>query len=195
MHRAALLVAFVIGLIFELVPVANGAEHVRGYIYDGVGRAKKTSIVINVTTHDVEIMDKADARVGASLSGVAKNYDDCGDNKFYCLTGMLEIVIPKVMPLKQWKYHGLSCESVAQLGGDAYRITCRSPKYRGRPTYTYSLSRGVLSIESSPVAGDYRYELRGEQGLLSSGNNPREVPRSLKRLTGSESLAETVWSG
>src|SRR5574337_1162213 len=160
MYRAVSLVAVVVALIFDLVTVAHGAEQVRSYIYDGVGKAKNTSIVVDATTHDVEIRDKADARVGASPSGITHNYDDCGNGKFYCLTGMLEIVIPKAMPIKQWKYHGLSCRSIAQPGGDAYRVTCRSPKYRGRPTYTYSLSRGVVSIESSPVAGDYRYELR-----------------------------------
>lgn len=172
MHRVAPLVAPVVVLIFGLVSMAHSAEQVRGYIYDGVGRANSTSIVIDVTTHSVEIQDKADARVGHSLSGITHSYNDCGDDKFYCLTGMLEIVIPKAMPMTQWKYYGLSCQSVTQPGGDSYRVTCRSPKYRGRPTYTYSLSRGVVSIDSSPVAGDYRYELRGKYGLFSSRNNP-----------------------
>ena len=174
MYRAVSLVAVVVVLlIFDLVTVAHGAEQSRGYIYDGVGKAKNISIVIDVATHDVEIQHKADARVGPSPTGLSHNYDDCGNGKFYCLTGLLEIVIPKAMPMKQWKYHGLSCQSIAQPGGDAYRVTCRSPKYRGRPTYTYSLSRGVVSIESSPVAGDYRYELRGEHGLFSCRNNHR----------------------
>lgn len=176
MYRVAPLLVVIVVLIFGLVPVAHSAEQARGYIYDGVGGTKNTSIVIDATTHSVEIQDKADARVGTSLSGIAHNYDDCGDDKFYCLTGMLEIVIPKDMPMKQWKYHGLFCQSVAQAGGDAYRVTCRSPKYRGRPTYTYSLSRGVVSIESSPIAGDYRYELRGEHGLFSPEKGYRGEP-------------------
>ena len=168
MFRAVSIVAVVVVLIFDLVTVAHSSEQARGYIYDGVGKARHISIVIDVTTHDVEIQDKADARVGPSPTGLSQNYDDCGNDRFYCLTGMLEIVIPKAMPIKQWKYHGLACQSNAQPGGDAYRVKCRSPKYRGRPTYTYSLSRGVVSIESSPIAGDYRYELRGEDGLFSS---------------------------
>ncbi len=88
------------------------------------------------------------------------------------MTGGLEIVIPKAMPMKEWTYHGLYCKNVAKLGSDSYRIMCQSPNYRGRPTYTYSLSRGVISIESSPVASYNKFELRGDRGLFSPGNNP-----------------------
>jgi hypothetical protein len=172
MQRVATNVAVVVVLIFGLLPVVHSAEQVRGYIYDGTGRANSLSIVIDVTTHIVEIQGTARARINTSRGDTSGTYEDCGNDAFYCLTGMLEIVIPKVMPRKQWSYHGLSCRSVAQPGGDAYRITCRSPKYHGRPTYTYSLSHGVVSIESSPIAGSYGYKLRGENGLFSSGSNP-----------------------
>ncbi|MDW2981392.1 MAG: hypothetical protein WBG81_11675 [Rhodanobacter sp.] len=168
MQRGASLVAVVIVLVFGLLPVVHSAEQVRGYIYDGTGKASSLSIVIDVITHDVEIQGTARARINTSRSEMTSAYEDCGNDAFYCLTGLLEIVIPKAMPMKQWKYHGLSCRSVAQPGGDAYRITCRSPKYRGRPTYTYSLSRGVVSIESSPIGGTYEYKLRGKNGLFSS---------------------------
>lgn len=172
MRRLASLVAVVVVLIFGLLPVVHSAEQIRGYVYDGTGRVSNLSIVIDITTHDVEIQSKTRARINTSRSEMTSAYENCGNDTFYCLTGLLEIVIPKVMPMKQWKYHGLSCQSVAQPTGDTYRITCRSPKYRGRPTYTYSLSRGVVSIESSPIAGSYEYTLRGENGLFSSGNNP-----------------------
>lgn len=169
MQRVAALVSVVVALTFGLAPVGHSAEQVKGYIYDGTGRANNLSIVIDVATRDVEIQGTAHARINTSRSEITSAYEDCGNDVFYCLTGLLEIVIPKAMPMKQWKYHGLSCQSVAQPGGDAYLITCRSTKYRGRPTYTYSLSRGVVSIESSPVAGNYRYELRGEHGLFFVG--------------------------
>ncbi|WP_157798647.1 hypothetical protein [Dyella ginsengisoli] len=172
MRRVAPLLALGFVLVFRLVPAADSAEQVAGYIYDGTGRSKSTSIVINVTTHDVAIQGKPDARINNPADVITNNYKDCSNKDFYCLTGMLEIVIPKAMPMKQWKYHDVSCQTVAQSRGDAYLITCRSPKYRGRPTYTYSLTRGVLSIESAPVAGDYRYELRGKYGLFSPGVQP-----------------------
>ena len=172
MHRIAVLVTVVVTLVSNLIPAARGAEQVRGYIYDGTGRANNLSIVIDVVKPWVEIYHKANARTGSMDGDFGGNYDDCGNEAFYCMTSGLEIVIPKAMPMKQWKYHGLSCQSVPQPRGDAYRITCSSPKYRGKPTYTYSLSRGVASIESSPIWARDRFELRGERGLFSPGNNP-----------------------
>lgn len=169
MRHIASFAALGLVLIFGLVPVAHSAEKVAGAIYDGTGRSKNLSIVVNVTTHGVAMQSTADAHINIPDDVISNDYEDCGNEDFYCITGPLDIVIPKAMPMKQWKYHDLSCQSVAQLGGDAYRIICRSPKFRGRPTYTYSITRGVLFIESSPVAGDYRYEPRGKYGLFSSG--------------------------
>lgn len=172
MQRRYALVAVVGALASCQVPAVLSAEQVRGYIYDGTGRANNLSIVIDVVKPWVEIYHKADARIGSMGGDFGGEYEDCGNETFYCMTEGLEIVIPKAMPMKQWEYHGLTCQSAALPGRGVYRITCRSPKYRGQPTYTYSLSRGVLSIDSSPIAGRYRYELRGELGLFSPGNNP-----------------------
>lgn len=148
-----------------------------GYIYDAVssrepGAPHNLAMVITAATAIVEIQNKADARVGATYGGLYGKYEDCGNEAFYCLAGPLEIVLPKTMPMKQWTYHGLFCQSVAQREGDTYRISCRSTQYRGRPTYTYSLSRGIVSIESAPIWSADRFELRGSEGLFSPGSNP-----------------------
>lgn len=169
--------AIVLVSAFVLVHAAHGAERPRGYIYDGVnnGRSRpphNLAIVITVDTATVEVQNKTDARVGAKYGGLYGEYENCGNEAFYCLTGPLEIVIPRAMPMKQWTYHGLFCQSVAQKGGDTYRISCRSRQYRGHPTYTYSLSRGVVSIESAPIWAADRFVLRGDQGLFSAGSNP-----------------------
>lgn len=172
MQRIAAVAAVVVTLASGLIPVAHGAEQDRGYIYDGTGQLNNVAIVIDATKRWVDMQEKASARIGTMDGNFGGNYDDCGNEAFYCVTSGLEIVIPKAMPVKQWKYHGLSCESVAQPGGDTYRIICRSPKYHGRPTYTYSLSRGVVSIESAPIWSAGRFELRGERGLFAPGNSP-----------------------
>lgn len=172
MQRWHALVAVVGALAVGRLSLALGAGQDRGYIYDGTGRANNLAVVIDVAKPWVEIYHKAEARIGSRGGDFGGEYEDCGNEAFYCMTEGLEIVIPKSMPMNQWRYHGLDCQSVALSGGDIYRITCQSSEYRGRPTFTYSLSRGVLSIDSSPVAGKYRYELRGERGLFSPGNNP-----------------------
>lgn len=164
MQRVVSLVTVVV-LALGFESATYGGEQVKGYIYDAVGKDVNLAIVIDVTAHEAGIQDRKDAHIGTG-SLVAGAYEDCSNSAFHCLTGPLEIVIPKAEPIARWKYHGLSCQGIAQAGGDAYRITCQSPKYRGRPTYMYSLSRGVVSIESSPLGGDHRYDLRGEHGLF-----------------------------
>lgn len=166
MLHLASFVAIVVSIL-SLVSATPGDKKVDGYIYDGVGKADKLSIVIDAAKQNARIESTAHASIGASRSEIIPDYEDCSNHSFYCITGMLEIVIPKTMPIKHWKHHGLSCKSVARPVDDTYRVTCWSLQYRGRPTYTYSLSRGIVSIESSPVGGDYKYELRGDHGLFS----------------------------
>lgn len=176
MRRTTYFIAVVIAACV-LAPLAHGFERSKRYIYDEAGSTNSgaphnLAIVIDVEKEWVNIQSKAKARVGSMYAGVGGSYVNCGNEAFYCLTGPLEIVIPKTMSVHRWNYHGLVCRGVRQMKSDIYDITCRSPKYQGRPSYTYSISRGVLSISSSPVAGEYRYELRGERGLFSPGNNP-----------------------
>lgn len=166
MLQLASLIAAVAPIIGMASATPSGKQ-ISGYIYDGVGRADKLSIVIDASKYSARIEGTARASIATSDSEVVRDYDDCGNDAFYCATGMIEIVIPKAMPMEHWTYHGLSCRSVSQPVGDTYRISCRSPQYRGQPTYTYSISHGVVSIESSPIGGDHRYELRGKRGLFS----------------------------
>lgn len=166
------LMPVLVSLAICLVTSAHGAEHGRGYVYDGTGAGNNAAIVINVVTRYVGVQTKSDVRIDA-MAGFGGNYENCGNEVFFCLTGPLEIVIPKSLPMKRWQYHGLSCSSVDEPVGDAIRVTCRSPNYRGRPTFTYSPSRGVLSIDSAPVVGAReKYELRGQRGLFAAGSNP-----------------------
>ena len=155
-----------------LAVASSSTEQVRGYIYDAKGAGDNRALVIDILTRNVEIQDKRDAHLDAPLGDLGGGFDDCSNEKFYCVTGLLEIVVPKAMPMKRWQYHGLSCESTAESKSDAFLITCRSRKYRGTPTFTYSLSRGVISIDSSPIGGAQgRFELRGQLGLMSPGSD------------------------
>ncbi len=167
------LAVVVVALAICLVPAAHGAENAKGYIYDAIGEGSNAALVIDRASRYVEVQNKDDVHMGAMLTDLGGDYEDCGNKAFFCLAGALVVVIPKSMPMKQWQYHGLFCKSISEPRSDAFRITCRSRNYLGRPTYTYSLLRGVLSIESSPVTGGReRYVLRGERGLFSPGNNP-----------------------
>ena len=158
-------------LISGLLPVAHGAEQSKGYVYAAVDSSSNIALVIDVASHLVYLQNKLTARVG-STDGSGGYYRDCGNATFYCLTGVLEMVVPKAMPMTQWTYHDLFCQSVATADRDTYRITCQSSKFRGRPTYTYSLTRGIVSIENNPAGGEQRYVLRGERGMFAPESHP-----------------------
>lgn len=165
--------AAMLAALAGVAPVAHSAEPSAVYIYDAKGVDDNRALVIDAVSRNVEIQDKRSARVDAPRGDVGGSYDDCGDAGFFCLTGLLEIVVPKSMPMKHWQYRDMACQSVAQPGSDAFRITCRSPRFRGTPTYTYSLSRGILSIDSSPIGGARGgFALRGQHGLFSPGARP-----------------------
>lgn len=154
-----------------LVVMAQGASRSGGYVYDSTESGNNLAIVVDVTNRYVEVQEKRDVHVGSMLTDLGGTYRDCGNAAFLCLTGALEIVVPKSLGAREWRYNGLSCGSVSEPLGDALRITCQSPGYAGKHTFTYSPTRGVLSIDSSAVGGSgRRYKLRGRYGLFSPGS-------------------------
>lgn len=153
------------------VVVAQRTPSIEGYVYDSTEPGSNLAIVIDVTRRYVEVQDKSDVHIGSMLTDLGGTYTDCGSEAFLCLTGALEIVVPKSLGTEKWRYNGLSCSSVIEPRSDAFRITCQSPDYPGKHAFTYSPTRGVLSIDSSPVGGSNRsYKLRGRYGLLSTGS-------------------------
>jgi hypothetical protein len=157
-------------------PLAHGTEKCNGYIYDAINAADNRAIVINQITHYVGIQDKRDVRLDASFGNFGAFYEDCGNDAFYCLSGPLDIVIPKSVAMKQWEYNGLSCKRLGDPQDDIFSVTCTSSRrYHTGTSFTYSPSRGVLSFGNSPVGGVTRgngFALRGKRGLFSSGHNP-----------------------
>lgn len=88
------------------------------------------------------------------VSEFGGDYEDCGNETFFCLAGPLDIIIPKSMSAKQWQYLGLSCKSVDEHGGDVIHVTCSSSRmYHTGTSFSYSRSRGVLSFGNSRIGG------------------------------------------
>lgn len=153
---------------------AHRTENCKDYIYDAIGVGDNRAVVVNRVTRYVSIQDKREASVDAMPEAFSGSYEDCGNKIFSCLTGPLDIVIPKAMPMTQWKYHGLSCKRVGSIEGNAIRVTCSSSRrYHTGTSFTYSPSRGVLSFGNSPIGGTRGgFKLRGQSGLFSPGCNP-----------------------
>lgn len=174
MRLNAYYTAIIIYMAAFLVPAAHGADSCRGYIYDAISEGDNRAVVVNRITRYVGIQDKRNARVDASVGEFGGFYEDCSSEIFYCLAGPLDIVVPKSMSIKQWQYHGLSCKIIGRPEGDVFRITCSSSRlYRTGTSFTYSLSRGILSFGNSRVGGTRGgFVLRGQRGLFSLGSNP-----------------------
>jgi hypothetical protein len=49
----------------------------------------------------MDMQGKEPARIGSMDGAFGGGYHGCGNEAFYCMTGGLEIVIPKAMPMKQ----------------------------------------------------------------------------------------------
>lgn len=150
-----------------------GADRCIGYIYDAIDEGDNRAVVVNLVTKDIGIRDKRDARINAAV-GVSAPYEDCGNEAFFCLAGPLDIVIPKSMPMKKWEYYGLACKIVGEGRDDVVHVACLSSRpYHTGTSFTYSVSRGVLSFGNSRVGGVRGgFVLRGQRGLFSPGNNP-----------------------
>lgn len=175
MRLAVFCATVAISLSALLAPAAHGTEHGNGYIYDAIDAGDNRAVVVNRANHYVGIQDKRNAHIDAEIGDFGGLYEDCGNEIFFCLAGPLDIIIPKSLPMKQWRYLGLSCKSVDEPEGDIIHITCSSARmYHTGTTFTYSLSRGVLSFGNSRVGGTRGdgFVLRGQSGLFSRGRNP-----------------------
>ena len=174
MRPNATLVMTVVALAACLAPAAHGAENGKGYIYDAMNAGDNRAVVVNRVTGYVGIQDKRDVSVDTMVGDFGGSYEDCGNDIFFCLAGPLDIIIPKSMSMKQWKYKGLSCKKIGKPEGDAIRVTCSSSRlYHTGTSFTYSRSRGVLSFGNSRIGGTRGgFVLRGQRGLFSPGNNP-----------------------
>jgi hypothetical protein len=136
------------------------------YVYDSSENNDNRAIVFDRATHLADVQDKSttDAIHATEFGGV---YEDCGNKHFFCLSGPLEIAIPKNISLANWQYHGLTCKSVATQKTGIYQVTCREAVRGNVFVVTYSVRRGILSFQHSPLGGDSLFTLRGASGLFS----------------------------
>jgi hypothetical protein len=149
-------------------------ESCKDYVYDAIREGDNRAVVVNRVTRDVSIQDKRLVSIDAIPEAFSGSYKDRRNKIFFCLAGPLDIVMPKSMPMKQWRYHGSSCKTVGNGGRDAIRVNCSSSRrYQTGTSFTYSFSRGILSFGNSPIGGTRGgFRLRGQSGLFSPGCNP-----------------------
>lgn len=172
MHSKANVSAILVANFLVLAFAARAAHGDSTYIYDAKGKTDKRSIVIHRETGHVDIVDKEDATLEAPI-GLTDRYRNCGNAEFFCIEDAIDVVVPKVMPRDSWSYRDWSCRKTGEIDGDIIYAACEHVRLGIKTAITYSFSRGVLSFTGSR-AGDAMstYQLRGEFGMFSRGNNP-----------------------
>ncbi len=140
----------------------------QGYIYDAVGSDDKRAIVVDLSDKYISMQDKRQINIKSRSSEFAGKYTDCGNRSFFCISGPLEIVIPRDVSTMSWDYNHMSCSSHKTHRVGVFLATCVFGPRKRIITITYSALHGVLSFRNSPLGGDYIFELRGPDGLFSA---------------------------
>lgn len=80
----------------------------RAYIYDSADDSR--AIVLNLTNGMLTFQDKKFVRVD-EITEFRGSIQICDDGKYFCLTGAIDLVIPKVLSSTKWNYHGVTCSA------------------------------------------------------------------------------------
>lgn len=165
----------ILSLLILFVSVATTHAHApsKAYIYDSVNDSR--TIVLNLTNSMLTFQDKSSVRID-EITEFGGSLQACGDEEYFCLTGSIDIVIPKVLSSMTWTYHDVSC--VAKLiskDSRVYKIVCYGPGRDIGTEVEYSYSRGVVSVMDGTPSDQTRFELRGEYGLFSSSPGEKGV--------------------
>lgn len=167
MTIARFLMLFAAVLIGCLTSSVKAGGRSQGYIYDAVAIGDHRAIVINNITARVSIQSKSTASVDQTSSTFGGEFENCGNQIYHCITGPVDIIIPKKMTLADWQYHGVFCKSRAEQHINIYLVTCKSGVSGVETIVTFSVLRGVLSFKNTPLGGRSLFKLRGYFGIFS----------------------------
>lgn len=139
----------------------------KAYIYDSVDDPR--AIVFNLNGGSFTFQDKNFVHID-EITEFGGSLQVCGDPEYFCLSGSIDLVIPKVLSSMNWTYHGVTCSSnlLSRYSG-VYKISCLGPGRDSGTEVEYSSFHGVISISDGAPGDQTRFELRGECGFFASG--------------------------
>jgi hypothetical protein len=133
-----------------------------GFIYDQQGT--RLSSVFNAKTKWFSFQDKRTANVTNSSSEFAGAFRWCSNEQLHCISGPLNILVPKDFAEGVYDHIGIHCSTrrvaLATLTGE-----CTSGG-GVRTSYTFERGRGIVSFRLATDQGTYL--LRGTVGLFAS---------------------------
>lgn len=137
------------------------------YIYDSSmdGRSE----VFNLKMLTMSTQSRGDANVNRSDSEFAGPIVICTTKAFLCLSGSLDISIPRGSTPTSWSFNGLNCKLYDDRKlSDPAIIECSKGRNSPSIKVQYSTSGGILSYRRQNVGDEAVFKARGECGLFAS---------------------------
>ena len=134
----------------------------QGYIYDA--KSKNLSEVFNLNLMQMNIQSKSSANITETSSEFSGPFYDCGDKMYYCISGALNILIPKGPFTAKWASGSMVC-SLLSFGNIEAEIECKSTNIN--TIARYSAGRGITEYWRVSEPDDVVYILRGRCGIFS----------------------------
>ena len=137
-----------------------------GYIYDSStdGRAE----VFNLKSMTMSTQSKGEADVNRSDSEFAGPIVSCSNKDYLCVSGSLNISVPRGSMPTSWSFNGLNCKMLRDTKS-AGQTTIECAEGRKPPSIKaeYSTSRGILSYRRQNVGDEAVFRARGRCGLFT----------------------------
>lgn len=168
MYRFALLV---IALLLTLVSVdAIAGKKKCKIVY--ASQSDHTALRFDLRDDYLSTHDKRSPKIFEEQTEFGGYFTDCSNNRFYCVSGPIDLLVPKHVQLLHWGNKSAHCNAkrVHSSHIAAYVVKCSSD-YGNRVRTTrfhYSLIQGVTSFRFLSPSKGAKYSLRGVCGLFAS---------------------------
>lgn len=137
-----------------------------GYIYDSSTDGR--SEVFNLKSMTMSTQSKSDADIKRSDSEFAGPIASCSSKLYLCVSGSLNISIPRGSTPNAWSFNGFKCKTMrASESADRVIIECAGGKRPASMKAEYSKSRGILSYRRQNVGDEAVFRARSGCGLFA----------------------------
>lgn len=157
---------FFLLLIFAFCAPVIADEKSNIYVYDSENDARAVVLNMNKLTFSIQGKNSIELEGVTEFSG---NLELCNNEKYYCLSGPISIVVPKDFKFGRvsWFYHDVRCTVKSKISRATKKITCLRTGDVNETEIDYSWSRGVLDISKKSSKDKAIFKLRGYCGLFA----------------------------
>lgn len=136
------------------------------YIYDSTLDSR--AMVFNFDSRMLSFQDKRSIRID-EVTEFSGSLGDCGSEKYFCLRGAVNIVIPKILDATQskWTYSDITCSAKPANAQNLRKIICLRTGDQGGTEVEYSPSHGIVNLRQTSPYDQTPFHLRGDCGMFA----------------------------